>query len=98
MTDETLVRRIIVEGFVQGVGYREFARSAALKFRIAGWVRNRSDGTVEAVVKGAPADIEAMLAEMRRGPRSAAVTDLRIFNPDGADEITIGAFVIRPTL
>ena len=54
MPDETLVRRVVVEGFVQGVGYRVFARRAALRLRISGWVRNRPDGTVEAFVKGAP--------------------------------------------
>ncbi|MFY9969738.1 MAG: acylphosphatase [Roseiarcus sp.] len=64
MSQETLVRRVVVEGLVQGVGYREFTRSAALKFRISGWVRNRADGTVEAVVKGAPSNVESMLAEM----------------------------------
>ena len=98
MTDETLVRRVLVEGLVQGVGYREFARNAALNLRISGWVRNRPDGTVEAVVKGAPSDVETMLTEMRRGPRSAAVTSLRIFDPDGADEVEASAFVIRSTL
>jgi acylphosphatase len=98
MSEETLVRRIIVEGFVQGVGYREFTRSAALKFCISGWVRNRPDGAVEAVVQGAPADVEAMLTEMRRGPRSAMVTGLRLLDPHGADEIKAGAFVIRSAL
>ncbi len=95
MPDETLVRRVVVEGFVQGVGYRVFARRAALRLRISGWVRNRPDGTVEAFVKGAPADVAAMLAEMRNGPRSAAVTGLRVLDPDGAEEIDAGVFVIR---
>ncbi|MGA9850613.1 MAG: acylphosphatase [Roseiarcus sp.] len=98
MSEEMLVRHVIVEGLVQGVGYREFTRRASLKFRISGWVRNRADGTVEAVVKGAPSDVESMLAEMRRGPRSAAVTDLRLLEPDGADEVWASAFVIRSTL
>ena len=98
MSQETLVRRVVVEGLVQGVGYREFTRSAALKFRISGWVRNRADGTVEAVVKGAPSNVESMLAEMRRGPRSAAVTGLKLLEPDRADEVEASAFVIRSTL
>ena len=98
MSQETLVRRVVVEGLVQGVGYREFTRSAALKFRISGWVRNRADGTVEAVVKGAPSNVELMLAEMRRGPRSAAVTGLKLLEPDRADEVEASAFVIRSTL
>ena len=65
---QTLVRRVVVEGFVQGVGYREFARRAALRRGVSGWVRNRSDGTVEALVSAAPAVVGEMLAEMRRGP------------------------------
>src|SRR5271165_489701 len=52
MTEETLVRRVVVEGFVQGVGYRDFARHAALRLGVSGWVRNRSDGTVEALIAG----------------------------------------------
>ena len=42
------VRRVLVEGAVQGVGYREFTRLAALRLNVAGWVRNRSDGGIEA--------------------------------------------------
>ncbi len=95
---ETLVRRVVVEGFVQGVGYREFARRAALRLGVSGWVRNRSDGTVEALVCGSPADVEAVLAEMRRGPRAAAVTDLRLLDPDGVAAPPTGTFVVRPTL
>ena len=87
----------MVEGFVQGVGYRDFARRAALRLGVSGWVRNRSDGTVEALIAGAPADVEAMLAEMRRGPRGAAVSRLRLGDPGDADQTKTGAFVIRPT-
>jgi acylphosphatase len=97
MTEETLVRRVVVEGFVQGVGYRDFARRAALRLGVSGWVRNRLDGTVEAVIAGARADVEAMLAEMRRGPRGAAVANLLLLDPDSADQARTGAFVIRPT-
>ena len=46
----TIVRRIVVEGDVQGVGYREFTRRAALRLGVSGWVRNRSDGAVEALI------------------------------------------------
>jgi acylphosphatase len=95
--EKNLVRRVIVEGFVQGVGYRDFARRAALKLRISGWVRNRWDGTVEALIRGAPADVEAMLAEMRRGPRGARVTSLRLLDPDD-DEAPTGSFLIRMTM
>ena len=66
-----VVRRLFVEGFVQGVGYRAFARRAARSLGVSGWVRNRADGTVEALVSGRPDAIEAMLAELRRGPAGA---------------------------
>ena len=95
---ETLVRRVVVEGLVQGVGYREFARRAALRFGVSGWVRNRSDGTVEALIIGAPAVVEAMLVEMRRGPRGAAVTGLALLDPEGVDAAPAGTFVVRSTL
>jgi acylphosphatase len=95
MTEDTLVR-VVVEGFVQGVGYRDFARRAALRLGVSGWVRNRADGTVEALIAGAPEDVEAMLAEMRRGPRGAAVTGLRLVDPDAGESGTSG-FVIRST-
>jgi len=98
MTEETLLRRVVVEGFVQGVGYRDFARRAALRLRISGWVRNRWDGTVEALIQGAPADVEAMLAEMRRGPRGATVTGLELLDPDDADEAPTRTFVIRSAM
>ena len=93
--DATLTRRIVVEGFVQGVGYRDFTRRAALKLNVSGWVRNRPDGTVEAVIRGAPAEVEALIAEMRRGPRGAGVTRLRVDNAGGAAGIEDGMFVIR---
>jgi acylphosphatase len=97
MTD-TLTRRVVVEGFVQGVGYRDFARRVALRRRISGWVRNRTDGTVEALIRGAPSDIEAMLSELRRGPRGARITSVRLAEPRRGDEIEPGAFHVRATL
>ena len=92
-----LIRRVVIAGFVQGVGYRDFARRAALRRRISGWVRNRPDGTVEALIQGAPDDIEAMLAELRRGPRGAGVTALTLADPVPSDEVAPGPFAILPT-
>ncbi len=92
----TLVRRIVVEGAVQGVGYREFTRRAAQRLNVSGWVRNRSDGAVEAVVRGSPAGVEALIAEMRNGPRFADVERLSVVESDEAPSDD-GAFVIRST-
>ena len=96
--DKNLVRRVIVEGFVQGVGYRDFVRRVALRLGVSGWVRNRADGSVEALIEGAPADVETMLGEMRRGPRGAMVTRLWLAEATAGDGGRDGAFIIRPTV
>jgi acylphosphatase len=53
--------RAVVEGRVQGVGYRMFVRDQAARFHINGWVKNRDDGTVEAVVEGPEEDVNDMI-------------------------------------
>ena len=65
--------RLVVRGRVQGVGFRYAMVEAATRHRVAGWVRNRRDGTVEALVQGEPAAVEAVLAWCRRGPPAARV-------------------------
>jgi acylphosphatase len=65
--------RYIVRGRVQGVGFRDFARRAALAAGVSGWVRNRADGAVEALAAGEPAALERFAAELRRGPRWSQV-------------------------
>jgi acylphosphatase len=92
-----IVRRILVEGAVQGVGYREFTRRAALRLGVTGWVRNRSDGAVEALICGPRTAVEALIAEMRKGPRSAVVGNLRAIEHDGPHEDDWARFVIRAT-
>ena len=94
--EEPITRRVIVEGFVQGVGYRHFAYHAASRLGLSGWVCNRADGTVEALISGPPEAIEAMLAELRRGPRGARVVSVILAEAVGA-EWTPEAFEIRPT-
>jgi acylphosphatase len=91
------VRRVVVEGAVQGVGYREFTRRAALRLNVTGWVRNRSDGAVEALLRGSPAAVESLIAEMRQGPRFAIVDNLSVTEHDEPGGDDGGAFVIRPT-
>jgi len=91
----TVVRRVIVEGVVQGVGYREFTRRAASRLNVSGWVRNRSDGAVEALVRGSPAAVETLIAEMRKGPRFAAVESVRVIEHDETQSHDDGTFVVR---
>jgi acylphosphatase len=78
-------RRVLVHGFVQGVGFRFAAERAARSRGVAGWVRNRSDGAVEAVFEGERDDVEALVDFCRRGPRGAQVerVDVAAESPEG---------------
>jgi acylphosphatase len=69
---------VIVSGRVQGVGYREFARRSALRHGVAGFVRNRADGTVEARLVGPAAAVEAVLGDLRKGPAHGRVAGVAI--------------------
>ncbi|MDH4190220.1 MAG: acylphosphatase [Betaproteobacteria bacterium] len=72
-----VTRRLLVAGRVQGVNYRESMRAEAARLGIAGWVRNRRDGRVEAVMRG-PADaVDALIAWARSGPPAARVSDVQ---------------------
>jgi acylphosphatase len=66
--------QVIVRGRVQGVGYRYAMAEAATALGLAGWVRNRRDGTVEALVQGDADALERLVAWCRRGPPAARVT------------------------
>ena len=69
-------RRVIVRGRVQGVFFRETTRHLAEQAGVAGWVRNRLDGSVEALVAGDTAAVEELLRLCRRGPRMAEVVSI----------------------
>ena len=76
MTPETIRRRLVVHGKVQGVFYRDSTRQAARNEGVAGWAANRGDGTVEVVLEG-PADaVESVVGYCRSGPSSADVQAL----------------------
>ncbi len=65
--------RAIVHGDVQGVGFRYFVLRRAEAAGLTGWVRNRPDGSVECLAEGPRPELEALLAELRRGPRMSSV-------------------------
>ena len=65
-----------IAGRVQGVGYRDALRNEAQTNGISGWVRNRQDGTVEAVLQGNAAAVERVLSWAKRGPPAARVIDI----------------------
>ncbi len=66
-------KRVVISGRVQGVGYRDWMAARARAFGVDGWVRNRADGTVEALVAGQADAVEELLRRCRRGPRLAEV-------------------------
>jgi acylphosphatase len=70
---ERVRRRVVVEGHVQGVFFRDATRREARRRGVAGWVRNRPDGAVEAVFEGDPEAVAAMVDFCERGPRGADV-------------------------
>lgn len=80
---ERVTRRLVVRGRVQGVWFRESMRREAEALGVTGWVRNRSDGTVEAVVQGSAASIDAIVGWARRGPEEALVDGLDIEEAQG---------------
>ena len=69
---------IVVAGLVQGVGFRWFVQRRAQARGAVGFVRNRVDGSVEIEAQGDRATLEALVAEIRVGPRSAQVSDFRV--------------------
>ncbi len=78
-----VVKHLKVTGRVQGVGFRYHAIKTARELGVTGWVRNRRDGSVEAVVQGTPEAVEAMIAWAQHGPPGAMVTDVRIAEGSG---------------
>jgi acylphosphatase len=66
-------RRLIVHGQVQGVGFRWAIARAAQSRGVSGWVTNRADGTVEALLEGEPDEVESVVRLAREGPRGAQV-------------------------
>ena len=71
-----LQARLTITGRVQGVGYRDWAVATGQRLGLAGWVRNRSDGAVEALVVGEEAAVGAMIDACRRGPPLARVDEI----------------------
>jgi len=93
MSKARRTRRLVVRGRVQGVGFRYATVRAAQRFGVTGWVRNRSDGSVEAVVHGTVESVEAIVAWARRGPDAAIVENLEVMEAEGE----FSTFETRPT-
>lgn len=69
-------KRLVITGRVQGVGYRAWMVYKATQLGVSGWVRNRSDGTVEALIAGDIASVEELSRLCRRGPRMAEISSI----------------------
>ncbi len=85
-----IVRHVFIRGRVQGVGYRAWVDHTARQRQLEGWVRNRRDGSVEAVFAGPAGEVAQMIADCRRGPTLARV--------DGIEDqpVTMDALKLRP--
>ena len=88
MTDESELTslRLRVEGFVQAVGYRNFIIEEANRLGLDGWVRNRSDGTVEILASGATKSVEALVAASMCGPAGSTIKNVELHNADAPAE------------
>jgi acylphosphatase len=88
---DTVRYRVVVRGYVQGVWFRESCRRHALDLGLAGWVRNRNDGTVEAVFEGPEPDVARAVAWCRVGPPAAEVTgiDVTAEEPTGSPGFSV---------
>jgi len=86
--------RVRIEGGVQGVGYRYWTERVAHAFSLTGWVRNRRDGSVEALFSGPVHDVAQMLQRCADGPPSARVTAVKVLAEGGT---VPDAFTVLPT-
>lgn len=86
MTDDITTLRFRIEGFVQAVGYRNYVIVEANKLGLDGWVRNRSDGTVEALASGPTKAIEAFFTVCARGPAGSRVSNVEMHKAEPPSE------------
>ena len=88
---EAVRYRVVVQGYVQGVWFRQSCRRLAVDLGLAGWVRNRADGTVEAVFEGPEEDVAKAVAWCRIGPPAAEVTGIEVVEepPTGSSGFSV---------
>ena len=95
VSEDNTSLRVHVHGFVQGVGFRDFLVMAAQQYKLDGWVRNRADGSVEALVSGPTKQVEAFVGQATKGPRGAKVSAVDLHNSEPPAE---KGFIRRPSL
>lgn len=96
-----VIRQVTIRGRVQGVGYRAWVEYQAMACGLEGWVRNRRDGSVEALFAGPAKAVAEMVALCRHGPPSARVTAV-LNEPAGAEQLALRlggeGFSVLPTV
>ena len=92
-----MTRRLGIRGTVQGIGYRYAMRQEAVRLGVAGWVRNRADGSVEALVQGKAQAVEALIAWARTGPPAARVLEVQV-SPAAPETRAHAGFDLRATV
>lgn len=80
-----IAKRLIIHGSVQGVGYRYCMRQVAQRLRLNGWVRNRHDGTVEALVQGPRLAVDQAIKWAAQGPAGALVSHVDVISEDATE-------------
>lgn len=97
MPDATICRRLVIHGMVQGVGYRWSMVGEAERIGgLAGWVRNRRDGTVEAMVAGDPVQVAELIAWAEIGPPAARVSRVLVSEANSGG-LPASGMELRPT-
>jgi acylphosphatase len=95
MHQSTNTRRLRIHGYVQGVGYRYGMVVEAERLGVTGWVRNRRDGTVEALIQGEERAVARLIDWARQGPGGAQVTKVEV---ELVEPVAMNGFNLRPTL
>jgi acylphosphatase len=91
-----ITQKLRIRGLVQGVGYRYALRREAQRQGVAGWVRNRSDGSVEALLQGAAERVAEVIAWAQRGPPGSRVDEVEIDPAEG--EAMHSGFELHPSV
>ena len=95
MSEDITSLKVQVHGIVQGVGFRDFLANSAAAQKLDGWVRNRADGTVEALVSGPTKNVEIFVSHATQGPPGAKISAVDLHNSEPPKE---KGFNRRPSL